>query len=562
MNIPRLIDALKASGHAGAITTIGELPTATLTDVVTADRDARPGCVFVALQGAHVHGLRFAAKAVDRGAIAVLAEGKPSDLAAPAGGQAHAESATTLAALAACFDVPVVFVEHLASQVGELASMVWDHPAASLRSFAVTGTNGKTTTTYILSALLSALGHTHGMIGTVEIAINGRALDASLTTPMPADLQRILARMREAGCSDMVMEVSSHALAQGRTNPVVYDVSGFTNLTQDHLDFHKTLEEYFLAKAALFTPEKSRACVILTDTAEGTRMYERARELFSRGGRKENVYALAREEGQLKELGATGWLLTAHREAHGTRIELEAYKAGVSAGERLSFATNLPGEFNALNMGLALAMLLASGVDVTPLYGADANTNRIELDVTVPGRMEEIRPSISQVGGTYPRVLVDFAHNTDALVRALAAARRPGGRLIALSGAAGDRDKGKRPAMGAALAGGSDVVVICDDDPHSEPPELIRAAVRAGAEDYVREQHEHNSAYRAPEIVEIADRAEAIAWAIAHARAEDTVLLAGRGHEKIQECGEEKRHLDDREEARTALAQWIRGHQE
>lgn len=572
MNISRLIDVLQGSHHAGAITLPAQLPTAEITDLVTADRDARPGSVFVALQGGHVHGLRFAAKAVEAGAIAVLAEGRPKD---PSEINHHSASsndvsshvcACTLGDVAQALSVPVVFVEHLAPFVGELASLVWGDPAASLRSFAVTGTNGKTTTAYILSALLRALGKAHGMIGTVEVAINGRAIEASLTTPMPADLQRIFAHMREEGCSDVVMEVSSHALAQGRTTPVVYDVSGFTNLTQDHLDFHATLEEYFRAKAALFTPEKSRSCVILTDTSAGLRMYHKAYERFSKAGKAGKVFALARQASQLAELSASGWLLTDTPERTGTRIHLDRYVAGAPAGERIGFFSNLIGEFNALNMGLALAMIAASGQDLTALYSTcegGLGERQLSLDVTVPGRMEEIRPPAgedSQASAPrYPRVLVDFAHNTDALTRALAAARRPDGRLIALSGAAGDRDKGKRPAMGAALAAGADVVVICDDDPHSEAPEVIRASVRGGAEEYIRAR-EGTPDFFAPQVVDIADRAEAIAWAVAHAEPEDTVLLAGRGHEKIQECGEEKRHLDDREEARKALTRWIVDH--
>ena len=355
--------------------------------------------------------------------------------------------------------MPVLVTPDVPAVLGRLAAALYGEPGRALGTFAVTGTNGKTTVAFMVDHALRALGRTTGLVGTVEVRVADRAVPATLTTPQPDELQALLAAMVEAGADDLVMEVSSHALALGRVDPLVYDVAGFTNLTQDHLDFHGTLEGYFQAKASLFTPRRSRRGVILVDDAWGRRLVEQARAA--------GAAAVALAVAAPPEVPADWRVGDVRADATGT-----AFTLAHRDGRTLRTATALPGGFNLANAALAAAMVLESGVDVATLQAAlDAAGG---LSPVVPGRMEQLSER--------PRVIVDFAHNTDALAQALAALRpTTAGRLVVLFGAAGERDRSKRPDMGRVAAEAADVVVVTDDDPHDEPPAQIRAEVLAGA---------------------------------------------------------------------------------
>ncbi|TRW42769.1 UDP-N-acetylmuramoyl-L-alanyl-D-glutamate--2,6-diaminopimelate ligase, partial [Georgenia yuyongxinii] len=451
------------------------------------------------------HGARFAPAAVAAGAAAVLTD--------PAGAELLA---------GADLGVPVLVAADVPALLGRLAAELYGLPGQTLGTFAVTGTNGKTTVAFMVDHALRALGRTTGLIGTVEVRVGDRAVPATLTTPQPADLQALLAAMVDAGVDDLVMEVSSHALALGRVEPLVYDVAGFTNLTQDHLDFHGDLESYFQAKAGLFAPARSRRGVALVDDAWGRRLVEQARAA--------GTPTVALAVTAAADVPADWRVEDVRVDATGT-----AFTLAHTDGRTLRATTAMPGTFNLANAALAAAMVLESGVDPAALQRALDATGG--LSPAVPGRMEQLSDA--------PRVLVDFAHNTDALAQALAALRpTTTGRLVVLFGAAGERDRTKRPEMGRVAAEAADVVVVTDDDPHDEPPAQIRAEVLAGAR-----------AVRGATVREIALRAEAIRTVVLEARAEDTVLVAGRGHETVQEIAGTAHQLDDRDEVRAALAQ-------
>jgi UDP-N-acetylmuramoyl-L-alanyl-D-glutamate--2,6-diaminopimelate ligase len=485
---------------------------AQVSAVASDNRVVAAGDLFVALPGARSHGADFAADAVGRGAAAVLTD---------------AEGAGRLADL----DVPVLVVDDPRRVLGPVAAWVHGAPAEQLVTFGITGTNGKTTTSYQVDHLLRALGRRGGLVGTVETRAGDQVLPSRLTTPEAADLQALLAAMREHGVDALTMEVSSHAIAMRRVDGVVYDVAGFTNLSQDHLDFHGDLDAYFAAKAELFTPERSRRGVVVVDDAWGERLAATATVPV------ETVRTLPAAPGA----PAADW--TVHDVAPaGTG---SAFTLRHTDGRTLRTATSLPGGFNVANAALAAVMVLASGVplaEVTAALGAADG-----LSARVPGRMEVVAPGDARD----PRVVVDFAHNTDALELALAALRpTTAGRLVVVFGATGDRDPGKRGAMGAAAVAGADVVVVTDDDPHDEDAAAVRAAVLAGARDAVGAAR---AAGRAPELVEVAPRADAIRRAVLDAAPGDTVLVAGRGHETIQEVGGVDLELDDRVEARAAV---------
>lgn len=462
---------------------------AAVTGICSDNRKVRPGDLFAAVPGEHVHGARFAADAVARGAAAVLTDEEGLSLLDP--------------------DVPAAIATPVAPLVGRVAARIFGHPADDLTTFAVTGTNGKTTTTYMIDEILARLGRIRGLIGTVVLRIAGRDVGAELTTPQPADLQRLLSDLREARGTELVMEVSSHALAQGRTDPLRFSVAGFTNLTQDHLDYHSTLEEYFEAKALLFTDEKSLHRVIWTDDDWGTKLRSRTED--------------ATWVGRIKRPGH-GWLV-------GGGANFTLTECGVDKPRTFSCHTALPGDFNVANAALAAAMVIASPLGT--LVADELPEALAEISPAVPGRMEVI--------STAPRVVVDFAHNAEALAEAMNALRpTTAGRLITVTGSAGDRDRGKRPVMGRVVAELSDIFYLTDDDPHGEDPARIRADIAAGVPADAT-------------MVEIGDRACAIAAAIAEAGEDDTVLLAGRGHETVQDMAGTPVELDDRVEARRAL---------
>lgn len=492
--LAHLLDAtlIEPQGTDGA--QVSPASTLEISDVVQESQKAAPGVLFAAAPGYRVHGATYADQAIELGATAIITD---------------ADGAVRIGAAA----VPLIIVEGISERLGEIAAICHGNPAESLRSFGVTGTNGKTTTTYMLEQILTSLGRSTALIGGVELRIGGDSESTSITTPLPTDLQRMLAQHVSAGGSDAVMEVTSHALLQYRTDPVRFKVAGFTQLSVDHLDFHPSIDEYFAAKSLLFMPERADIAVIVTDDESGRALYEIAKSRMS------CVYAVS-VAGELPE-GARGWQAEIADGGSG-RFTLRGTDGSV--GE---FECGLPGLYNISNASLALAMAIASGIPSSDLPR--------QIAPHVPGRMEVISEA-------QPRVIVDFAHNADALAKALIALRpTTEGRLIVVTGTAGDRDATKRFDMGRSCALNADVVVITDDDPHTEDPQQIRNALIEG------------TVGLDAEIIEIADRSEAVFEAVKIAEDADTVMIAGRGHWTVQFVGHDLVDLDDRELAREAL---------
>jgi UDP-N-acetylmuramoyl-L-alanyl-D-glutamate--2,6-diaminopimelate ligase len=390
----------------------------------------------------------------------------------------------------------------------------------------VTGTNGKTTTAYLVEAALTGAGRRTGLIGTIETRVGDERLDSVRTTPEATELQALLAVMVERGCAACVMEVSSHALSLHRVDGIVYDVAGFTNLSQDHLDFHADQEEYFAAKASLFTPERSRQGVVCVDDAWGRRLAMEATVPVTTL-RTLPQESPERPEGQRVSLDEppADWTVQ-HRRPIQDGVGADFALHGPD-GRVVELRCPLPGDFNVANTALAAVLLIAGGVAVEELRAGLATAE-------VPGRMQRVE---SPVGG--PLAVVDYAHTPEAVAAALHALR-PGtpGRLVVVLGAGGDRDATKRPLMGAAAARQADVVIVTDDNPRSEDPGTIRAQVMAGAE----------SAGGLAVIVDVGDRRGAIQRAMSYVTGPgDTVLVAGKGHERGQEVGGRVLPFDDRE---------------
>lgn len=511
-----LIDAAAVPGPA-------ERTDPAVTGVSLNTSQTLPGDLYAALPGAHRHGGQFIADAVDAGAVAVLTDPDGAALAARSG-----------------VPVPVLVHPRPRSVVGALSHRVFGATAADapLALHAVTGTNGKTTTTYLINALLGAAGVKTGLIGTIEILAGRTPIPSALTTPEAPQVHALLALMRQHGVSAAAMEVSSHALSYHRVDGIRFDVAGFTNLTQDHLDLHGSMSEYFAAKAQLFTPEHCRRAVVLADDDWGRAMAHHAAD---RLGADAVINLLTAPDAEppavdvpAVDLPGAVWRVTElDRDGLGHRFTLVG-----PAGARLRARTGLPGRFNVANAALAVLMVHAGGMDRTVLQ--DLLDAPDVLTPQVPGRM--------QVIGTAPHAVVDFAHNPDALARALEATRPDGdGRLLLVFGATGDRDATKRPLMGRVAARLADVVIVTDDDPHDEDPARIRAAVLAGAHRAV------HAPGHSPAVEEVHPRAEAIRRAVALARPQDSILVAGRGHEVWQEVKGVNLPLDDRQELATAL---------
>ncbi|MFJ3958563.1 UDP-N-acetylmuramoyl-L-alanyl-D-glutamate--2,6-diaminopimelate ligase [Arthrobacter sp. NPDC090010] len=477
----------------------------TVSGISNDSRAILPGDLYAALPGAHRHGAAYGAQAVSSGAVAILTDDEGARLL---GEQ----------------DVPVLIHPEPRSVLGALAALIYGNgPEDGLLRFGVTGTNGKTTTSYFVNALLRGLGVTPGLIGTIEILAGGEAIPSVLTTPESSDVHALMAGMRQRGLGAVTMEVSSHALQFHRVDGVRFDVVGFTNLTQDHLDLHGSMEEYFAAKALLFTPERADRGVVIVDEEWGRRFAAASRVPVLRLA-VDNPSAEA--EWRVSDVVSHGAL--------GSEFTLSGPQ-----GASLRARVPLPGGFNIANAALAVLMVLQSGVSLERLSGLLAGESA--LDVQVPGRM--------QLLATEPRAIVDFAHNPDALERALRAVRAPDGdgRVILVFGATGERDAVKRPIMGATAIRNADVVIVTDDDPHDEEPEGIRAAVLAGAEEA------RSSEFPGVLLEEVFPRDLAIQRAVELAGEQDTILVAGRGHEVWQEVKGVNIALDDRVELRAAL---------
>lgn len=463
-------------------------------------RQVVPGDLYAALPGAHVHGARFTAAALAAGAVAVLTD---------ADGAGRIAAATD-----ARPGVPVLVSADPRRDLAPVAARIHGDPSARLRLLGVTGTNGKTTTAFLLDAGLRAAGHTTGLIGTVETRIGPRRLASAHTTPEASDLQALLAVMLEEGVDAAAMEVSSHALAQHRADALHFAGALFTNLSQDHLDFHPTMDDYFEAKASLFTPDRSQAAVIGVADAWGRRL----------AARRPDAITFAVE-------GPADW--TARDITAGpTGSELLARGPG---GLRVALSVPLPGMFNIANALGALALLATVGVDPA---AAAAGIGALP---GVPGRMERVD------AGQPFLALVDFAHTPDAVTTLLETVRPlVKGRIIIVLGCGGDRDRGKRPLMGAAAATLADLAILTNDNPRSEDPDEILAAMLAGVPAQLRGAGDDRVRVEP-------DRAAAIAAAVAEAGPQDAVVVAGKGHESGQEQDGVVTPFDDRLVLRAAL---------
>jgi UDP-N-acetylmuramoyl-L-alanyl-D-glutamate--2,6-diaminopimelate ligase len=455
-----------------------------MTGCTLDSRAVQPGDLYAALPGARAHGADFAAQVAAAGAAAVLTD--------EAG-----------AGRCASYGLPVLVAPDPRGVLGEVARWVHDDPGAGMTLIGVTGTNGKTTTAFLLEAGLRAGGHATGLLGTVLTRIGDDVVPSVRTTPEAPDLQALLAVMRERRTTAVAMEVSSHALSLGRVDGVVYDVAVFTNLSQDHLDFHASMEEYEAAKASLFTPARARRAVLNVDDAAGRRI---ARDtVLPRTTYGEDADWRARE---------------VDLRADGSRFRLIGPGVDVRAG------VQLPGAFNVANAVAALAALVTAGVPV------EAAVRGVAELPGVPGRMERV-----DAGQPYLAV-VDYAHTPDAVERLLAAVRAvTPGKVIGLLGCGGDRDRLKRPEMGRALAQGADVAILTSDNPRSEDPAAILAEMAAGAPDALRE----------------VDRRAAIALAVSLAGPGDAVVVAGKGHETGQEVAGTVTPFDDRQVLREVM---------
>lgn len=472
-----------------------------VTGISLASHRIRPGDLYAALPGARAHGIDFADAAVRAGAVAVLTDPSGADRA-PAG-------------------TPVLVVEHPRSVLGVLSARVYGDPATAMRMIGVTGTQGKTTTTRLLESGLQWAEVPVASIGTVGTRMLGVDVKTALTTPEAPDLHGLFAVMRERGVRACAMEVSSHALVMGRVDGVVFDVAVFLNLGRDHLDFHSDMEDYFQAKASLFTPERARLGLVNVDDEYGRRLAEQATipiRTFSASGRDADWRAVEVELGPDR-----------------SRFGIET-----SDGRRLRTGCPIPGDFNVVN---TLAAVAAAGeADLADRGGSVASG--IAFGGGVPGRMERVDDDPSGVA-----VVVDYAHKPDAVGSVIRSLREvTESDVIVVLGAGGDRDAGKRPIMGRIAAELADVLIVTDDNPRTEDPAAIRAAVLAGAGDVSD----------VAELLEIGDRRAAIRAAIERARTGDAVLILGKGHETGQEIHGVVHPFDDREVAREELAQAAR----
>lgn len=437
---------------------------------------------------------------------------------------------------------PVLVVDDVRAVMGYVAAEIYDHPTKSLTVVGVTGTSGKTTTTYMLEGALLAAGCPTGLIGTTGTRINGRRVPSNLTTPEAPALQRLFRQMVTEGVTHVVMEVSSHALSLGRVAGVRFDVGCFLNLSQDHLDFHNTLDEYFRAKAVLFNPNgelHAPKAVVCIDDDWGVRMAE-----VAAGDPNVDIATVQTQHRVSDKLPAIeshdDWRAAAATVAANGVQHAELVRAG-SHSTRVELEVPLPGAFNIANAAVAWAVLDAIG------QASEAAKAGL-AEVRVPGRMERIDR------GQDFLAVVDYAHKPAAVAEVLATLRaQTEGRVLVVLGAGGDRDRAKRPIMGAEAAVGADVVIITDDNPRSEPPAEIRAAVEAGAKEAIADGRA--SAETVVEV--IGDRGEAIRRAVELAHSGDSVVIAGKGHETGQDIGGTIHPFDDREQLAEALSRHL-----
>jgi UDP-N-acetylmuramoyl-L-alanyl-D-glutamate--2,6-diaminopimelate ligase len=465
-----------------------DLGKAAATGLQYDSRRVQPGFLFFAFPGARADGREFAQQAIEKGAVAVV-----SEFAAPNG-----------------FLGRWIEVEHGRQALALAARNFYGKPDARLKLTGVTGTNGKTTTTFLIDAVLRSAGLTTALVGTIEYRLANKVLPAVNTTPESLDLYRMFEELEQAGGTHVTMEVSSHALALGRVYGITFHTAVFTNLTRDHLDFHHSMEEYFAAKRLLFAPQGAippEWAVINFDDPYGRRI-----------GPAPHTLRYGFEEGA---------------DLRGSSLEMnfDGLRFTVQHGrERVQLTSPLVGKFNAYNILAACGAALSYGLDWTTITRAIANSPR------VPGRFESV-----QQGQPF-LIVVDYAHTDDALRNVISVARElHPKRVITLFGCGGDRDRAKRPLMAQVAAQASDYVVLTSDNPRSEDPINIMNDALVGLR-----------RFDTPHTIE-PDRAKAIRAALREARAGDLVILAGKGHETYQVLKDRVIHFDDREVARDVL---------
>jgi len=477
----------------------GSLDGVEITGVTLSTGDLHPGDLYVGIQGAHSHGASYADQARDGGAVAILTDAAGAELAADSG-------------------LPIVVVASPREALGEISAWVYrsaDHPPLL---FATTGTNGKTSTSYLLEGILKQLGLVTGLSSTAERHIGDLTVVSRLTTPEASEMHALLARMRESNVRAVAVEVSAQALSRNRVDGLVFDVAAFTNLSHDHLDDYADMDEYFQAKLALFSPDRAKRGVVSLDTSWGQQVVESSRIPVTTISATPGVDAEWTVEIIDEQAAFTEFTL------HGP--------------ENRSLTTRVPliGWHMAANAGLAIVMLVEAGFELEAIGHALSENNGI--DAYLPGRTERVS------GDHGPSVYVDFGHSPDAFLNTLAAVRKfTTGRTIMVFGADGDRDVSKRSEMGRVAADGSDILVITDHHPRFEDAASIRAALVAGA---ALAEHQ-------PEMFEVSPPEQAIRAAVSMAREGDSILWAGPGHQDYRDIEGVRTPYSARDEARAAL---------
>ncbi|MDN4615626.1 UDP-N-acetylmuramoyl-L-alanyl-D-glutamate--2,6-diaminopimelate ligase [Leifsonia sp. F6_8S_P_1B] len=483
----------------------GDLDAVEVTGAALATSAVEPGDLYVGVPGRNAHGASYAAAAAEAGAVAVLTDEAGADLAADAG-------------------LPIIVTPDPRAALGAVAAWIYRTDENEATLFGVTGTNGKTSVVYLLTAILGQLGVVSGLSSTAERRIGDTAITSKLTTPEASELHALLARMREEGVRAVAIEVSAQALSRHRVDGIVFDVAGFTNLSHDHLDDYAAMDDYFEAKLELFQPDRARRGVVTVDSDWGRALVEQSRI---------PVTTLSSSPGSDAE-----WTLTVLEET----IDHTAFALEGPEGRRIETRVPLLGAYNAGNAALAIVMLVESGYDLDAIGAALERDGGI--DAYIPGRAERLS------GDRGPTVFIDYGHSPDAFLSTLSALRKvTDGRIVMMFGADGDRDTTKRTDMGAIAARGSDAVVITDFHPRWEDPAAIRAALLEGARSAVPEL----------ELYEVPDPRAAFRTALSLAGEGDVVLYAGPGHEDYQEVAGQRLPYSARDDVRLALreAGWL-----
>ena len=477
----------------------GSLDGVEITGVTLSTGDIHPGDLYVGIRGAHSHGASYAATAREGGAVAILTDEEGAGIAAEAG-------------------LPIVIVASPREALGEISAWVYrsrEHPPLL---FGTTGTNGKTSTSYLLEGILRQLGLVTGLSSTSERHIGDLTVVSRLTTPEASEMHALLARMRESNVRAVVVEVSAQALSRNRVDGIVFDVVSFTNLSHDHLDDYADMEEYFQAKLSLFDPDRARRGVVSLDTAWGQRVVDESRI---------PVTTISATPGITAE-----WTVEILEE----RAEYSEFRLTGPDGRSLTTRVPVIGWHMAADAGLAIVMLVEAGFELEAIGHALDESDGIVA--YLPGRTERVS------GEQGPSVYVDFGHSADAFVNTLAAVRKfTSGRTIMVFGADGDRDPSKRLEMGRVAADGSDILVITDHHPRFEDPAAIRKTLLEGA---ALAEHQ-------PEIYEVSPPEAAIRTAVSLAREGDSILWAGPGHQDYRDIRGVRTPYSARDEARTAL---------